>query len=103
MKYVKPNRLNEKSLILDVRTPEEIKEEALALPYFNVELSKLKPQEFVYEHNLDGSKTLNILCLAGARSERAAELFEKSGFFNVAVVDGGIEEAKREGLKVISH
>ena len=103
MKYVKPTSLNNKSLILDVRTPEEIEEESLALPYFKVELSKLKPKDFIYEHNLDGSKTLNILCLAGARSERAAEMFEKAGFFNVAVIDGGIEEAKKEGLKIITH
>lgn len=56
MKYVKPERLTEQSLILDVRTPDEIREEALSLPFFNEELSKLNPRDFVYEHNLDGSK-----------------------------------------------
>ena len=61
MKYVKPERLTEQSLILDVRTPDEIREEALSLPFFNEELSKLNPRDFVYEHNLDGSKTLNII------------------------------------------
>ena len=53
MKYVKPERLTEQSLILDVRTPDEIREEALSLPFFNEELSKLNPRDFVYEHNLD--------------------------------------------------
>lgn len=33
MKYVKPERLTEQSLILDVRTPDEIREEALSLPF----------------------------------------------------------------------
>ena len=80
MKYVKPERLTEQSLILDVRTPDEIREEALSLPFFNEELSKLNPRDFVYEHNLDGSKTLNIICHSGSRSQRAAELFEKNGF-----------------------
>ncbi len=103
MKYVKPSKLDEKSIILDVRTPDEIYEEALALPFLNAELSKLKPQEFVYDHNLDGSKTLHIICHSGTRSLRAAEMFEKSGFFNVAVVDGGIVEAEKEGLRVIRH
>ena len=65
MKYVKPERLTEQSLILDVRTPDEIREEALSLPFFNEELSKLNPRDFVYEHNLDGSKTLNIICHSG--------------------------------------
>ena len=86
MKYVKPERLTEQSLILDVRTPDEIREEALSLPFFNEELSKLNPRDFVYEHNLDGSKTLNIICHSGSRSQRAAELFEKNGFFNVTAV-----------------
>ena len=103
MKYVKPERLTEQSLILDVRTPDEIREEALSLPFFNEELSKLNPRDFGYEHNLDGSKTLNIICHSGSRSQRAAELFEKNGFFNVAVVDGGLVEAEREGLRIVRH
>ena len=89
MKYVKPEGATEQSLILDVRTPDEIREEALSLPFFNEELSKLNPRDFVYEHNLDGSKTLNIICHSGSRSQRAAELFEKNGFFNVAGGGGG--------------
>ena len=76
---------------------------ALSLPFFNEELSKLNPRDFVYEHNLDGSKTLNIICHSGSRSQRAAELFEKNGFFNVAVVDGGLVEAEREGLRIVRH
>lgn len=103
MKYIKPNRLSEESLILDVRTPDEIEEEALSLPFFRRELSKLNPKEFVYEYNLDGTRTLNIICHSGSRSQRAAEMFEKNGFFNVAVVDGGILEAEREGLRMIKN
>ena len=48
-------------------------------------------------------KTLNIICHSGSRSQRAAELFEKNGFFNVAVVDGGLVEAEREGLRIVRH
>lgn len=103
MKYIKPEKLSEQSLILDVRTADEIEEEALSLPFFNEELSKLNPKEFVFEHNLDGSKTLNIICHTGSRSQRAAEMFEKNGFFNVAVIDGGIVEAEREGLRIVRH
>ena len=70
MKYVKPERLTEQSLILDVRTPDEIREEALSLPFFNEELSKLNPRDFVSgrQQNAEYHLPFRITFAAGGRA-----------------------------------
>ena len=103
MRFIKPKDLDTDSFILDVRDYEEHEEESLALPHEFEPLRTLKPEIFVKQHHLDGSQTINIICSSGGRSSQAAQMFEKSGYDNVAVVIGGIIEADYEGLPIVRN
>ena len=103
MRFIKPRSLNEKSFILDVRSPEEYEAEELKLPHVFKSLNELNPLEFIRENNLTNEHTINIVCASGIRASQAAEMFEKAGFTNVAVVIGGMVEAEYEGVEIIRH
>lgn len=103
MKEIDPQDLTSDDLILDVRRPFEHEKMSLAAPHWFVPLEQLKLAQFVKEHNLDGSKTLNILCRTGKRAAVAAEKFKRLGFKNVAVIKGGILNAQKEGLLIIRY
>ena len=103
MRFIRPKDLTINSLILDVRDFEEHEEESLALPHENEPLRNLKPEIFVKDHNLDGNQTINIICSSGGRSSQAAQMFEKIGYDNVAVVIGGIIEADYEGIPIVRN
>lgn len=103
MRFIKPINLNEKSFILDVRLPEEQALEEIAFPHINADLETLNPRKFIKENNLTPEQTINILCSSGGRASQAAEMFEKSGFKNVAVIIGGLVEAEYEGIPIIRH
>lgn len=103
MRFIKPKDLSRNSLILDVRDPEEYDKESLAFPHVFQPLKSLKPEIFVKEHHLNGDQTINIICSSGGRSSQAAQMFEKNGYDNVAVVIGGIIEADYEGLPIVRN
>ncbi len=103
MKFIKPRDLDEKSFILDVREDDEHSLESLAYPHVLEPLKTLKPEIFIKEHGLDGSKTINIICASGGRSSEAARMFEQTGYDNVAVVIGGIIEADFEGVPIVKN
>ena len=95
IKQVQPQDLTADDLILDVRMPMELAQISLNRPFFAVELSELDCKKFIEEYKLDGKKCLNILCRSGRRATEACEMFQKAGFENVAVIAGGIENAKQ--------
>lgn len=103
MRFIKPKDLNRNSLILDVRDEDEYEKESLAFPHIFQPLKTLKPEIFINEHHLDGEQTINIICSSGGRSSQAAQMFEKSGYDNVAIVIGGIIEADYEGVPIVRH
>lgn len=103
MYFIKPQSLNEKSLILDVRDDEAHTHEQLALPHILIRADKVDPDKFMAEYNPDGMKPVNILCMSGGVASEVAERFEKAGYPNVAVVVGGIIEAEYEGLEILKN
>ncbi len=103
MKFIKPRDLDTDSFILDVRNTYEHDKESLDYPHVLTPLETLKPEIFIKEHALDGSKTINIICNSGGRASQAAKMFEDEGYDNVAVVIGGIIEADYEGLPIVKN
>ena len=103
MRFIRPESLDYKSFILDVRTSEEYEKAALKVPHTHTVLSELNPLEFIKQNKLNNDCTINILCASGNRASQAAEMFEKVGFNNVAVIIGGIVEAEYEGLEIVRH
>lgn len=103
MRFIKPESLKADSFILDVRTAEEYRQTALGVPHKHIALADLNPQAFIKENGLGDECTVNILCASGNRASQAAEMFEKAGFDNVAVIIGGIVEAEYSGMQIVRH
>lgn len=103
MKFIKPRDLSPKSFILDVRDEHEHQAESLAYHHVLKPLQTLKPEIFIKEHALDGKETINIICTSGGRASEAAQMFEKHGYDNVAVVIGGMIEADYEGVPIVRN
>ena len=103
MRFIKPKDLTTESFILDVRDFEEHDEESLAFRHELEPLRTLKPKIFIKKHHLNGSQTINIICSSGGRSSQAAQMFEKAGYENVAVVIGGMIEADYEGVPIVRN
>ncbi|MBR4126477.1 MAG: rhodanese-like domain-containing protein [Alphaproteobacteria bacterium] len=99
-KEISPRDLKKDALILDVRTPEEYQTISLGRKHWFVPLNKLDAAKFIQEYKLDSSTPLYILCRTGKKAAVAAKEFEKVGFKNVAVIQGGIVAAEKAGLPV---
>ncbi len=88
--WEKAQKEDQKSIILDVRTPEEYEEK-------HIPSSKLidvkDAQKFVEEiEQLDKSKAYYLYCKAGGRSAMACSIMEQMGFTDVSNLEGGITE-----------
>lgn len=103
MRFIKPESLGKDSIILDVRSDEEYRQERLALPHILVKADKVNPEQFMAEYNPKGDKIVNILCTSGGIASEVALRFEEAGYENVAVVVGGIIEAEYEGVQVLKN
>jgi phage shock protein E len=82
-------------IILDVRRPEEFAEGHLKNA---LNVNWQSPEEFKAKATqLDKSKPVYVYCLAGARSDKAAQWLLKHGFKNVVGLEGGIQAWKDAG------
>lgn len=99
IKKVNAKDLSPNSLILDVRTDDEVKEKSLVFPFLHHDSTTINVGDFIKKHNLDKNKTLNILCKTGKRAMDVAKKFLDEGYKNVQVIEGGIEQAEKDGVK----
>lgn len=84
-----------KSLLIDVRTPEEFQEgtieNAINLNFyeenFNDEVEKL-----------DRHIPVVLFCKAGGRSAQAYEIFKQKGFKNIKEIDGGYDAWSQKAI-----
>ena len=91
-------RLNaEPGIILDVRTPNELKKGMLKNA---VSLDIFRDDFEAQVDKLDKSKTYYVYCAAGGRSSEAVEMMQKKGFAKVIDLDGGISKWINSGLPV---
>ncbi|HSQ97645.1 MAG TPA: rhodanese-like domain-containing protein [Rickettsiales bacterium] len=101
IKTINPKKLQAGDLILDVRTESEVSEKYLAMPFLHEDSTKINIDDCIRKYNLTGCRTLNILCGSGKRATEVAKKFIEKGFTNVKVVEGGLGQAEKEGLKII--
>lgn len=82
-------------LLVDVRSPEELKEGAIhgavLVPFFSVMRG---------QHNLAPDKPLILVCAVGGRSYAAGQMLAAKGFREVYNLSGGMSAWKRAGLPV---
>ena len=103
MRFIKPESLNNQSIILDVRGEKEYERKRLALPHIKIKADDVNPDEFMALYNPEGKKTINILCTSGGMASEVALKFEEAGYDNIAVIVGGIIEAEYEGVEVLKN
>lgn len=101
MHFIKPQDLTQDSIIIDVRCIADYNREHLFLPHILITPETLDPNTFMDTFNISTNKQINILCTYGGFASNIALKFEQAGYKNVAVIVGGIEEAKEEGLRII--
>ena len=100
---VKPQEIKDiapNSVIIDVRTDVEHKEKCLSVAHFHVPLDQLDPKKFIEENKISSDKQIYMLCKLGGRAKQAAEKFEQTGFNNVSVIEGGIENCATCGYEI---
>ncbi len=91
---------NPNFIILDVRTPNEYKEEHLE----NACLLNVKSPSFeVQLDRMDKNKKYFVYCRRGKRGIIACNLMKKHGFSEVYNITGGINRWKSKKLPVISE
>lgn len=105
MKTISPHELHRRLAqdpdvrLLDVRTPSE--HSALHVPGVLLQpLGSLDPEAFLREHGADPDSSLYVLCETGMRARNAIEAFEKAGFHNCVLVEGGTRAWADAGLPV---
>lgn len=90
-------KADKSAVVMDVRTPDEFTGGHLANA-INVDV---KSTDFSQRcDKLDRKKTYYVYCLAGVRSNRAAQVMRAKGF-RVVTLDGGITAWKDAGLPVV--
>lgn len=81
--------------VVDVRRPEEYKEGHIKGA---VLANWQDPSHFAEKvKSLDKNKPVYVYCLAGVRSDKAADALVKNGFTKVVQLDGGIKAWKDAG------
>ena len=93
-KWIESISNSKKSIVLDVRTPEEYDQGFIKN---SINLNIYDSQFFMDEINkLDKNTSIYIYCRSGARSFQACELMSQFGFEKVYNLEGGILDWKGE-------
>jgi rhodanese-related sulfurtransferase len=85
----------ENTIILDVRTPQEVAEGKIP----NATVINIYDSEFETKvKQLDKEKSILIYCSAGVRSAKAAEFLTEQGYPSVYHLEGGLGDWYRNGF-----
>jgi rhodanese-related sulfurtransferase len=84
-------------LLLDVRTPAEFRAAHISGALLRP-LGDLDPAEFLREQ-ASGAPCIYLICESGNRARKAAEMFERAGIANCAVLEGGMAGWTAAGLE----
>ena len=84
---LKTEGLGEGEILLDVRSAFEVETispdcESLHVPLHEIDANEIRPR-------IEG-KTVYVLCKAGVRAMKAAELLHEAGKYNLIVIEGGL-------------
>ncbi len=80
--------INPGNMVLDVRTPAELKETGFIRNALNVDVENPNFQKVV--NTFDRNKTYFVYCRSGIRSFEAMEIMQNMGFKKLVMLEGGI-------------
>ncbi len=96
---VKAMLADDNIMMIDVRTPDELKSKA-----YDVEnIVNIPLDEFEQHLNeIPKEKTIIVACRSGKRSSKAAHILLENGYTNIVNLEGGILKWEKEGLGTIA-
>lgn len=86
------------SVIIDLRTPDEIKTRGKIKGAVEIDFLTTDAEDKIKK--LDKSKTYMIYCAGGGRSSDCKELMEKEGFKNIIHLSKGFDDWKKKGFEI---
>lgn len=89
---------DKKAVVIDLRTPEEIKSKGKIKGATEINFLALDAEEKIKK--LDKSKTYLVYCAGGGRSGDCKELMVKEGFKNVVNLQKGFDDWKKRNFEV---
>jgi rhodanese-related sulfurtransferase len=89
---------DKKSVVIDLRTPEEIKTKGKIKNALEINFLAVDAEEKIKK--LDKKKTYLVYCAGGGRSVDCKDLMVKEGFNNVANLAKGFDDWKKKGFEV---
>ena len=89
---------DKKSIVIDLRTPDEIKTKGKIKNALELDFLALDAEDKLKK--LDKKKTYLIYCAGGGRSGDCKDLMAKEGFSNVANLAKGFDDWKKKGFEV---
>jgi rhodanese-related sulfurtransferase len=90
--------LDKKSVVIDLRTPNEIKSKGKIKGATEIDFLALDAEEKIKK--LDKNKTYLVYCAGGGRSSDCKDLMVKEGFRNVVNLQKGFDDWKKKGFEV---
>lgn len=99
------HRLDPRTVLVDIREPEELDEQGLIAGAYHIPRGLLEfcadPASPMHRPELDPERLTILYCAAGARSALAARTLGELGYRQAAHLDGGIQAWKQAGLPVV--
>jgi rhodanese-related sulfurtransferase len=89
--------MSPKNIIIDLRTPSEIKTKGKIKGAVEIDFLALDAEEKIKK--LDKTKTYMIYCAGGGRSSDCKELMVKEGFANIIHLTKGYDDWKKKGFE----
>lgn len=88
----------ENAQLVDIREPNDYKSGHIA-GAINIPMAKLSEKQ----SRLNKDKPIIVICAAGQRAIAAADLLQKQGFTQVALLNGGMAAWRRESLPLVTN
>lgn len=89
---------DKKSIVIDLRTPNEIKTKGKIKNAVEIDFLAMDAEEKIKK--LDKKKTYLVYCAGGGRSGDCKDLMVKEGFKNVANLAKGFDDWKKKGFEI---
>ena len=94
------SKLNDQSIIIDVRSLDEVKT-GIIQDAIHIEWTEIEKE--ISKINISKDQSIYLYCRSGNRSGKATALLEKMGFTNAKNIGGIIEAAKKLDKKIVKY
>ncbi len=90
-----------KSVIIDLRTPQEIQKKGMIKNAIQIDYFAQDAAEKIGK--LDRNKSYLIYCAGGGRSTECSETMQKMGFKHIVNLEKGFDDWKAKGFEIVKN